>query len=90
MFLLLLGYNLGVAEISHWFCARENDWGYSNLILMKVTPNTYILMCSSIILPQDVTDPAKGFVKDGCIVLEAHITADAPHGIKCVCVCVCV
>eukprot|EP00731_Ephydatia_muelleri_P029201 Em0020g845a len=52
-------------DISHWFCARENDWGYSNLISWK-----------------DIMDPAKGFLKDGNIILEAHITADAPHGIN--------
>ena len=23
-------------EIHHCFCARENDWGYSNLMAMKV------------------------------------------------------
>ena len=28
------------AEVSHCFCQRENDWGYSNFIALKVY--TYI------------------------------------------------
>ena len=28
----------------------------------------------------------KGFIKDDTVVLQAHVKADAPHGIKYVCV----
>lgn len=31
---------------------------------------------------QDVVDPANGYIKEDKIILEAHITADAPHGVS--------
>ena len=56
------------ADIYHCFCARENDWGYSNFMALK-----------------DMEE--KGFIKDDTIVLQAHVKADAPHGIKYVYTC---
>jgi hypothetical protein len=29
----------------------------------------------------ELVDPEQGFVKDGCVTFEAHITADAPFGV---------
>lgn len=51
------------ADIYHCFCARENDWGYSNFMAVK-----------------DMEE--KGFVTEDTVVLQAHVKADAPHGIK--------
>ena len=33
-------------------------------------------------LLQEIFDQEKGFMVDDCIKLEAHVIADAPHGIK--------
>ncbi|KAF4524831.1 hypothetical protein B566_EDAN014313 [Ephemera danica] len=30
----------------------------------------------------DVLDPEKGYIKDDTIILEVHVTADAPHGVS--------
>uniref|UniRef100_A0A8D8Y3K7 Ubiquitin carboxyl-terminal hydrolase 7 n=2 Tax=Cacopsylla melanoneura TaxID=428564 RepID=A0A8D8Y3K7_9HEMI len=30
----------------------------------------------------DLLDPDKGFIKDDSIILEVHVTADAPHGVS--------
>lgn len=30
----------------------------------------------------DVSDPEKGFIKDDSIILEVHVTAEAPHGVS--------
>lgn len=30
----------------------------------------------------DVLDPEKGYIKDDAIVLEVHVTAEAPHGVS--------
>lgn len=32
----------------------------------------------------DMTDPSKGYIKDDSIILEVFVTADAPHGVRCV------
>ncbi|XP_019853744.1 PREDICTED: ubiquitin carboxyl-terminal hydrolase 7-like isoform X2 [Amphimedon queenslandica] len=52
-------------EISHWFSAKENDWGYASFLPWK-----------------DILYDEKGFVKDDRIILEARVSADAPHGIN--------
>ena len=37
-------------EIYHCFCARENDWGYSNLMAMKVHVCTITVVLSAAII----------------------------------------
>lgn len=53
-----------VRDIYHCFCARENDWGYSNFMTWK-----------------DILE-TEGYVKNNTLTLQAHVNADAPHGIN--------
>ncbi len=31
---------------------------------------------------QDLLDPEKGYCKDDTVLFEAHVIADAPHGVR--------
>jgi hypothetical protein len=69
-------------EISHWFTAKENDWGYVNYITFKVRQMVISLDVIELSLLKDLMSKESGFVKNGAVTLTAKISADAPHGIK--------
>jgi ubiquitin carboxyl-terminal hydrolase 7 len=35
-----------------------------------------------IIVLQELLDPDKGFCKDDKVILQVHVIADAPHGVR--------
>lgn len=36
----------------------------------------------NLFLKQELLDPNRGFVADDKIILEVHVKADAPHGVR--------
>ena len=67
----------------HDFSQKSTDWGYSSFMKWKVQHyiNIYSLIWykhNRCVLPppsssKDVTDPAKGFIKDDSIILVSYI-----------------
>ena len=41
LILLIIIINIIYVEISHWFSAKENDWGYASFLPWKVLRPTY-------------------------------------------------